>query len=1336
MLYAIGRLLRLLPRPLPPWVATVVLLLAYVLPAGAMLLYVVHFAAARVTPILFPLPWLADGVAVSLMLVWGTRTWPGVFLGSIFIWGVMRGDPAVLVGVDALGETLSVVIAVKIMRALHFRRQLDRLIDPLILIAAAVAGRVIAALADILGTVTGVWLTPHSIPAEYLYLATAPGTMTPTVTPELVSAMARWQLNALAGIALMVPALLANPRRLRHALRTRRVRVASLWALSLLWCVGACGLAYPWASWVLLLTAVMLVAWAAIDLGALMAATCTLLFGCTAAAAFIQDVGPLASADVVGSLAATWGFIGLLCCVSPVLTVLLSARRHHDRRLTVLAERNRSLFTANPTPAWVADATTGIIRMANAEAVRRYGFSEADFQRMTLSELVAEAHSGAELPRPEGTLVAAPLIKHLTRDGRSIDVELVSTPLELDGHPVNLLYAVDLTDQQDLRRRLLATVDRESCRLSQELHDGLGQMLAGLAIGSEALLQRSERSGTFDASALAQLRELTEHAQQAESSLYQLTTGVSPLDDLHGDLLEALRQLPATLPAAERARVEVVIDAAAPVTLSLERREHLYRVVQESLANALKHARAERIAIRAVIDRDRLQVAVEDDGVGIQDLQRAGAGLGMQSMKLRASAVGAELSLGSLPGGGTAVTCSCPQAEPVAGAAARKLPPMGARPRRREPHESLPSSPLPPPAIAALIMLACWVGGAISHLLASAHNAQFTYADVRLAVPSLVAGAAVCALMLCGRRYWPAVFLGVASARFSWVGEPVTTALLLASVGTVTAYTLVGLLERWRFTPSLPRWQDPLVLCAAAALAVTPLSVVGTGLLALLASIGSDQVGPGVAALFSCPEVSGLCVSPALVGAVGRWWFDTLAGAVLLVPTVTLLPALRHALRQSLPEVCVWCACVIAGVLLLLTVSTPKVLLPLLTLSILLVVWAAARLGVAIASLATVIFAMAAAASFEIRIGALSTQDAAIGIAYVWGFVGVLTVLGFFLAALLAEHNSRHSKIAAVSQRYRRLFEGDPRPLWLHDSRTGQILDANEAAARAYGYPREELAALRVEQLFAPGGGADLLAATGDLALGPLPMKHRRRSGELLDMEMWSYATFIDGRRVNICFAHDVTERNTLRRLLFDKAELDSRQLAAELRRTLAAPLAELRIVAHKVLLELGRRGAAGRVRELLESLARQARRAAQCCRDVAHRLSPLQANRGDLVAALEALRSQVPDSPPLEISVSGDAPLHLGQQQSEHVYGLLSEIVTHCPATRRGNVVRVVIASFQHMLRVSVDAELSVTSASGPAPSLARHPSVLLRARAMGARLWEFSLGGTRTRVVCDYPL
>ncbi|HVH84839.1 MAG TPA: ATP-binding protein, partial [Steroidobacteraceae bacterium] len=746
------------------------LFVAYTLLAGGSLLYVEH-VSARLTESFFPLPWLADGVAISLMLAWGRRTWPGVFLGSIFVWGVLRGDPAIPVGVDAIGETLSVVIAVAILRAWHFRRQLDRLADPVILLGAALAGRAVAALADIGGVLAGAWLTPHSLPPEFLRLATRPGTATPAVTPQLVWAIARWQVIALTGIALTVPALLASPRKLRHALRARPLKLARLGVFSLVWVSCALRLSATWTCWPLLLAAVMLVAWAATEFGALAAALCTLLFACTAGAALCHGVGPLATTDFLGGLAATWGFIGLLCCVSPVLTVVLTARQQHDRRLAVLANRYRSLFEANPTPAWVADASSGTILMANAEAIRRYGYAESEFLRMKIPELCADRSRDSQPPPPDADLIAAPLAKHLTRDGRVIDVELVCTPLEPEGRAVNLVHAVDMTDQQELRRRLLSTVDRESFRVAQELHDGLGQVLAGLAIGSEALLQRTAGAAALDASGTAQVSELASHARHAETHLFQLTSGVSPLDDLEGNLLEALQRLPSTLPAAERARVEVIVEGEAPVMLSLEGREHLYRVVQESLANALKHARADRIVIRAAIDHERIRVSVEDNGVGLKE-ERAGPGLGLQSMRLRASAVGAELAIETLAGAGTVVTCSCPQAEGLGGLAAadsrtpKWTAPTGAAGDRRD------FSARAYLAVSALVVAACWLGGAISHALASAHNSGFTYADASLAVPSLLSGVVVAALLQGGRRYWPSVLLGMLLVRIGQIGEP------------------------------------------------------------------------------------------------------------------------------------------------------------------------------------------------------------------------------------------------------------------------------------------------------------------------------------------------------------------------------------------------------------------------------------------------------------------------------------------------------------------------------------------------------------------------------------
>ena len=128
------------------------------------------------------------------------------------------------------------------------------------------------------------------------------------------------------------------------------------------------------------------------------------------------------------------------------------------------------------------------------------------------------------------------------------------------------------------------------------------------------------------------------------------------------------------------------------------------------------------------------------------------------------------------------------------------------------------------------------------------------------------------------------------------------------------------------------------------------------------------------------------------------------------------------------------------------------------------------------------------------------------------------------------------------------------------------------------------------------------------------------------------------------------------------------------------------------------------------------------------------RAKSPNLAAALHPLQGQIPNGAPLEISVVGESPLELDQEQSEHLYSLLSEILTRCQADRKG-IVHVALRSFGHTVRVAVDADLQPSSA-GAAPSLAHHPSVLLRVRAMGARLWERSIGGAHTRLICDYPV
>ena len=109
------------------------------------------------------------------------------------------------------------------------------------------------------------------------------------------------------------------------------------------------------------------------------------------------------------------------------------------------------------------------------------------------------------------------------------------------------------------------------------------------------------------------------------------------------------------------------IESQAPLSLSLERCEHLYRIVQEAVTNALRHAHAAHIGVRVIVTAETVQVDVEDDGVGMQGAPSSTNGFGMRSIGLRAAAVGATIAVLAKPDGGTRIHAECPQQEQVGG---------------------------------------------------------------------------------------------------------------------------------------------------------------------------------------------------------------------------------------------------------------------------------------------------------------------------------------------------------------------------------------------------------------------------------------------------------------------------------------------------------------------------------------------------------------------------------------------------------------------------------------------------------------------------------------------
>jgi PAS domain S-box-containing protein len=219
--------------------------------------------------------------------------------------------------------------------------------------------------------------------------------------------------------------------------------------------------------------------------------------------------------------------------------------------------------------------------------------------------------------------------------------------------------AEDITERKRLESALREATHREQQRLGQEIHDGLGQELTGLAYLASSLATEAARAGSPLADDMTNLADVARHAIE---SCRSIARGVSPLTESRGSLPQSLRRITELAAAGGHARIAFEAIEHAALTLPSESCDQLHRIAQEALNNALKHAAAGNIAVSIQIDPAQVRIKVVDDGRGLPVSAQAQTGRGIDGMRQRASSIGARLRIETRPGGGAALVCECPQA--------------------------------------------------------------------------------------------------------------------------------------------------------------------------------------------------------------------------------------------------------------------------------------------------------------------------------------------------------------------------------------------------------------------------------------------------------------------------------------------------------------------------------------------------------------------------------------------------------------------------------------------------------------------------------------------------
>lgn len=212
----------------------------------------------------------------------------------------------------------------------------------------------------------------------------------------------------------------------------------------------------------------------------------------------------------------------------------------------------------------------------------------------------------------------------------------------------------------ELLRRSVAAQEEERGRIARELHDEIGQTLAGLAAG----LQGIQRSLSNDPErARAQLRQLQEMTTRAIGELSNMVADLRPslLDDmgLHAALGWYADQI------NRRSPTQVALSpASCPCRLPPEIETTFFRITQEALTNVIRHAEATQAEVELVCEPTLTRLRVRDDGIGFDPAKawagRGRSGWGLAGIQERVQLAGGQLHLQSAPGEGTTLIVEIP----------------------------------------------------------------------------------------------------------------------------------------------------------------------------------------------------------------------------------------------------------------------------------------------------------------------------------------------------------------------------------------------------------------------------------------------------------------------------------------------------------------------------------------------------------------------------------------------------------------------------------------------------------------------------------------------------
>ena len=335
-----------------------------------------------------------------------------------------------------------------------------------------------------------------------------------------------------------------------------------------------------------------------------------------------------------------------------------------EAELALQAERNvvSAIFDTVGALVVVLDKEGRIVRFNRAcEHTTGYSLGEVNGRRIRDVFLIPEESErfGSILEQLQCGVLPNEYESHwLTKSGDRRLISWSSTVLTGNGGAVTHIIAtgIDVTERKRLERAVLEISAREQRRIGQDLHDGLGQHLTGVAFMGKVLEDRLAEASLGEAAEAAKIVRLVNDSIKMTR---ELARGLLPVVSEARGLMSALERWAGEV--SELFHIHCRFDCPEPVLIYDDTlAEHLYHLTQEAVNNAVKHGNARNVTIGLAVNGDGT-LTIRDDGSGFAaGVPGSQPGLGLRIMNYRAKFIGGSLDVRSSPGNGTLVKCRFP----------------------------------------------------------------------------------------------------------------------------------------------------------------------------------------------------------------------------------------------------------------------------------------------------------------------------------------------------------------------------------------------------------------------------------------------------------------------------------------------------------------------------------------------------------------------------------------------------------------------------------------------------------------------------------------------------